>query len=229
MDKGRFPGQVIVFLIGILGWVLLITGPLLAYLRTVEPTKGFLIFGLSTVAGVLALIAGITAMAFQRLKVGAALIVLGGLPIVVVVAAFLQGNQYPVINEVSTHLENPPQFRETSSIPDEFKPVIEEAYAELQGGLQIEASPIKVFQEALILAQEKEGWVLVHEDLDELSFEATQESDIFRFQEKFVVRVSAQGDLARVDMRSRSLNMQADFGSNAKRIEAYLSELRTRL
>jgi uncharacterized protein (DUF1499 family) len=59
--------------------------------------------------------------------------------------------------------------------------------------------------------------------------EATEESFWFGFREDIMIRVRADGDGARVDVRSASRNRLSDLGTNARRIRDLLDEIEARI
>jgi len=65
-------------------------------------------------------------------------------------------------------------------------------------------------------------------DPAESQIEAIATSRLFGFEDEVAIRVTETDTGARVDMRSRSRLGQIDRGANARRIEAFLSDLETR-
>ncbi|MBV9687983.1 MAG: DUF1499 domain-containing protein, partial [Alphaproteobacteria bacterium] len=56
--------------------------------------------------------------------------------------------------------------------------------------------------------------------------EASDRSRWFGFTDDIVVRIGASGSGSRIDVRSSSRLGRSDFGVNAARVRAYLTELR---
>ena len=65
------------------------------------------------------------------------------------------------------------------------------------------------------------GWEIGATDSSAGTFEATHTSGWFRFVDDIVVRVRADGDGSRVDVRSKSRDGKDDFAVNANRIRAF--------
>jgi uncharacterized protein (DUF1499 family) len=82
---------------------------------------------------------------------------------------------------------------------------------------------------AAMAAVTDRGWTLVLADPDTGLIEATEESFWFGFREDIMIRVRADGDGARVDVRSASRNRLSDLGTNARRIRDLLDEIEARI
>ena len=163
------------------------------------------------------------------------------------------GNQYvkarslPAIHDVSTDLDDLPEFRalqvradNLENVPDEGRPELaamepEERWKTLHREAYGDLEPISVpwsVRETIGRAQtvaEKRGWEIVHFDPSRGTLEATDTTTFFRFKDDVVVR--ARPDPERkgrtlVDMRSISRIGGSDVGTNARRIRDYLKDLR---
>jgi uncharacterized protein (DUF1499 family) len=153
----------------------------------------------------------------------------------------------PAIHDISTDLENIPEFRalqvrpdNLENIPDEDRPELaalepEERWKRLHREAYSDIEPISVpwsVSETIGRAQtvaEKKGWEIVHFDPSRGTLEATDTTLFFRFKDDVVVR--ARPDPKRngrtlVDMRSISRVGGSDVGKNAARIREYLEDLR---
>jgi uncharacterized protein (DUF1499 family) len=87
------------------------------------------------------------------------------------------------------------------------------------------AAPDRVFDRALSVAR-KLGWVVVAAVPAEGRIEATDTTRWFGFKDDVVVRVAPAAGGSRVDVRSVSRVGRSDLGTNARRIRAFLRELR---
>ncbi|MFT6143398.1 MAG: hypothetical protein ACJAZO_000963 [Myxococcota bacterium] len=138
----------------------------------------------------------------------------------------------PRINDISTDLQDPPAFVSDSgrpcagvSYPSNFKSKVAESYSDLSSE-PLAMSAGDAFARAVRIAGEMDAWEVVHTDSDTLQLEAVCTTSLLRFKDDVCIRVTADGDGARVDMRSRSRLGKHDFGANADRIRAYFSRLR---
>jgi uncharacterized protein (DUF1499 family) len=139
----------------------------------------------------------------------------------------------PPIHDISTDLENPPQFEaivplraeapNTLERPPELAGLQREGYPDL-APITLAVPPDQAFDRALAAAQEA-GWEIVTADKAAGRIEATDTTRWFGFKEDVVVRLTPWGAGTRVDMRSASRAGQSDIGSNAERIEAFLGRL----
>lgn len=108
---------------------------------------------------------------------------------------------------------DPEQDEEREDKPyDTIKPLI------------LEASPEAVFEAAAGLVKRR-GWAVVTSDEATGILEATHTSTWFGFKDDVAIRIRADGDGTRVDMRSISRVGGSDIGANAKRITLFLNDL----
>jgi uncharacterized protein (DUF1499 family) len=136
----------------------------------------------------------------------------------------------PLINDVTTDLEDPPRFvavvplRPPGSNPIEYGgPEVAENQRQVHPEVQPIESSLEVgdaFSRAL-QAAESMGWDIVNVDEREGTIEAIDTTPFFRFKDDVVVRVRPTASGSRVDVRSRSRVGLSDLGKNAARIMAY--------
>ena len=150
----------------------------------------------------------------------------------------------PPIHDISTNLDDMPQFSRLKvradnleNVPDmdkaELKALDPEArwkamHREAYGDLRTVRVPMNVedsIRRAEALARER-GWEIVHSDPEGGRLEATETSLFFRFKDDVVVRARpAPEGGSQVDMRSISRVGQSDVGVNAKRVRDFLRDL----
>ncbi len=144
----------------------------------------------------------------------------------------------PVINEVTTTLENPPKFvvllerssRKTNEISDETIAANKKSYADLRPYL----TSVSVFEpgERLLkkvetLARAQSGWEIVSVDSQTLHLEAEVTTRWLRFKDDVVIELrSSTSGFWEIHMRSRSRMGKSDLGANAKRIRSFLALLK---
>lgn len=142
--------------------------------------------------------------------------------------------QVPPIHDITTDTTHPPEF--VAILPLRADAANSATY----GGPEIasqqiagypdlrpyttELPPAKAFDEAL-QAAEKMGWQIVARDPASGRIEASDTTLWFGFIDDVVIRVQADGDGSRIDIRSVSRVGKSDVGTNAKRIRAYLATL----
>ena len=152
----------------------------------------------------------------------------------------------PAIHDITTDLEDVPQFRalrvredNLENIPGEDRPELansepEERWKALHREGYPDIKPIRVpwtVQETIGKAQalaDKRGWQIAHVDPPRGTLEATDTTRFFRFKDDVVVRArkAPDGKGTLVDMRSISRVGGSDVGLNAKRIRGFLKDLR---
>ncbi|HEX8621724.1 MAG TPA: DUF1499 domain-containing protein [Allosphingosinicella sp.] len=151
----------------------------------------------------------------------------------------------PAIHDVATDLDDLPQFvrlkvraDNLEKIPDEGKPELKALppeqrwkavhrahYGDLRT-VRLAIPPAEAVRRAAALARER-GWDVATVDEARGVVEATETSRFFRFKDDVVVRVRpAPGGGSLVDMRSISRVGASDVGVNAKRVRAFLADLR---
>ena len=146
------------------------------------------------------------------------------------------GRAVPPVNDITTDTENPPPF-------EAVMPLREAAHAEPVTyspdfpSMQKQAFPDivaphidKPVDQAFALALgavRKMGWTIVAADGERGRIEATDRTFWYGFTDDIVVRVSADGTGSRVDVRSKSRIGSGDFGTNARRVRAYLAAIKS--
>ncbi len=140
----------------------------------------------------------------------------------------------PLIHDIATDTENPPQFvallplRKGASNPSEYGgPDIaekqHEAYPDIKP-LILGLPASRAFDKARTVAR-RMGWDIVSANKQELRIEATDTTTWFGFKDDIVVRITAFDDRSRLDVRSVSRIGLSDVGTNARRIREYLKEI----
>ena len=153
----------------------------------------------------------------------------------------------PAIHDVSTNLDDLPQFSRLKiradnleKVPDmdrpelkamepeeRWKAVHRSAYGDLRT-VHLPMSAEDAIRRAEALARDR-GWEIVRSDPAAGILEATETSLFFRFKDDVVVRArpAPQGG-SLVDMRSISRVGASDVGVNAQRVRSFLADLQAR-
>lgn len=155
------------------------------------------------------------------------------------------GRSVPQIHDITTNLENPPEFQVLKLRPDDFADIPgrgEAKYAgmdarerwqllhrEAYGDLRTVTLPLPV-DKAVTLAEEvarNRGWEIAVANPEEGRLEAVDTVSLFKFKDDVVVRVQpGPGGLSsQLDVRSVSRVGRSDLGVNAKRIRGFLKDL----
>jgi uncharacterized protein (DUF1499 family) len=143
----------------------------------------------------------------------------------------------PRIHDITTDTEQPPEFAAVLPARAAEHAATAQyegrAVAMLQSSAYPDIVPLavavdtdKTFAAALAVARAMPGWTIVASDPVARRIEASQSSRWFHFTDDIVIRVTAEGPGARVDMRSLSRQGRSDFGVNAARIHSYMGRLR---
>lgn len=193
---------------------------------------GFGMFAGALVAGLAAAGTAAVALAVPRLRSGSVAILLGALLIGLAAAAVpldhvRRVKTLPYINDITTDTEKPPEFlvATVSQYPSHFAELQRIGYPDLQP-LQLAVPPAQAFARARAVAQAL-GWEIVGADESAGRIEAVATTRWFGFKDDIAVRVVAAGSGSRIDVRSRSRVGRSDLGANAKRIQDFLTKVKT--
>lgn len=147
-----------------------------------------------------------------------------------IMAAF----RVPPIHDITTDTDNPPLFVDILPLRADAPNTADyggETLAAMQKAAYPQIKPIILPvppSEAFARAQkivEARGWTLVSADIDAGRIEATAETKNMHFKDDVVIRIVAEGEGSKIDMRSVSRFGQSDLGVNAQRIADFLKDM----
>lgn len=137
----------------------------------------------------------------------------------------------PPIHDITTDLENPPEFVAIVPLRADARNPVEhggpEVAAHQRRGypdirpLVLDMPQDRAFQRALDTAHEM-GWEIVDVNPEEGRIEATDRTFWFGFEDDVVIRLTPLNDRTVVDVRSLSRVGGGDAGTNARRVRKYL-------
>ena len=138
----------------------------------------------------------------------------------------------PLINDITTTPEDPPQFRKLAelqknrdlSYPAAFAPIQKKAYPDV-APLKLLLTPDQAFAKVRETAASMPRWTIVSDNPKAHVLEAVVTSRLMRFKDDVVVEVRPAGFVSMVHMRSKSRVGKGDLGVNAARIRQFLSRL----
>lgn len=229
------------------GWALVAAGlPLLTVLAAlalgvVRAANPLVLLGVVTLSAAAALLLGTGLVAWGLTGARQLLLVAGLLDLALsaaLLAPALNLLRYPLINDITTDPGAPPRFEHAPGLPANagrdmaFPPgFIEPLRKHYPGLAPLHAGPApdKVFQAAVETARSMPGWTVTYVDEEARTLEAVAETRLLGFRDDIAVRVSpGETGGASIDMRSKSRLGTADFGTNARRIQAYFAALKRR-
>lgn len=192
---------------------------------------------MAVLSGIVSILGIITAV---DTKVSGLFLALTGLIVglAVVTPVFLTvqaGYQVPRIHDITTDLQDPPQFTAVRNlrtaahnpldrkVPANLAKLQQAGYPNL-APLLIGKDASQVFEEAVALAKSR-GWEIVDIATENGTIEATDTTKFMGFKDDVVIRVSEKEGKTIVDMRSVSRIGISDMGTNAARIKAFLDDL----
>lgn len=148
-----------------------------------------------------------------------------------------EAQQYPPIHDISTDIENPPEFRDivplradapndTTYGDQEKADTQREHYPDIQT-LYLDVGYSEAFDRALQAAEQRPWEEIVTADKESGLIEAVDKLPWFGFIDDVVIRVDTAetADRSKIDVRSVSRLGQGDIGVNAHRIREYLNEV----
>ena len=161
-------------------------------------------------------------------------LIMGVVPVIAVFALIGAGLKVPAIHNITTDLDNPPEFEASYKMRVEGLNSLDVPSAEvreLQRGyysdlapLNLPTTPDETYQRALQVVNSL-GWTLVSSKPGDLKIEAYEETTFFGFKDDVVIRIQAAEQGSRVDVRSVSRVGRSDLGANAKRIQRFLDRM----
>jgi len=242
MSEERSRTASIAYWAGVVAAGAALCGVLGIQLGLLQPLPGFYLFGLGTIiGGTFTLVMGLAALwatrrqgpgpGRSRARIATAI---GLVLTALLLQAALPGREYPPINDITTDLDDPPEFASSREVaayaafdmryPEDFVSVVREGYPDL-GTLKLKLNPDAAYAQSLKAARGL-GWEITYEDAAKGRFDASQTSAIFRFVDDIAVRVRPLGSGSEVDIRSRSRLGRGDLGANAERIRRFAESLR---
>ena len=137
----------------------------------------------------------------------------------------------PPIQDITTDVRRPPEFWFTPNARVYGGPAVaalqREAYPDI-GPLFTPLPPAETFDRALALVRDR-GWTIGVASREEGRIEATETTFWFGFSDDISIRIQPAPGGSRVDVRSTSrFGGGGDGGTNARRVRAFLRDLRQR-
>lgn len=201
-------------------------------------------------AGALALIGAIAAFFTRRAGLGVlalitALVAGAGAYIPVKMRALAAAN--PVIHDITTDFENPPQILAAADLPRSNPPTYIGDEMVGDTGKTVAASQMEAFPDLtpiILKANMETATVRVRSAIDAMKMDVLAEGPVseqsgsgwrveavyistwFGFKDDFVVRLTSLGDgETRIDVRSKSRVGRSDLGANAVRVRTFSAKL----
>jgi uncharacterized protein (DUF1499 family) len=228
------------FFDSLIATALVLVGLVGAYLGLAAPFLAFQLFLFGLVFGVLGLIIGLVGLfRTRRPELGAAhgravvACYLGAILTALLVYLALGARGYPPINDITTDVDNPPEFVQAVSLPgnqgrklayDKTKYAArqQQGYGTLEP-LTLALDPDQAFKQVNAAASGMQGWTLTYSDPKSRTIEGIAVTPLFHFRDDFVIQVrpAASGGGSLVEMRSKSRDGVGDVGANYKRIKGF--------
>lgn len=204
--------------------------------------NAFAVMGGAAYAGIAAMVVALIAGGWaysrkmqRKALVAAAAFVAGFLAFAIPFQWQRTAQSVPRMHDVTTDLENPPQFEAVVPLranapnslerPEQLAGLQREGYPDL-APITLPMPSDQVFDRALAVAQDS-GWEIVTADKSTGCLEATATTRWFGFKDDVVVRLTPWGSGTRVDVRSVSRVGGSDVGTNARRIRRFLSAMQS--
>jgi uncharacterized protein (DUF1499 family) len=145
-----------------------------------------------------------------------------------------RARELPPIHDISTDTVNPPRFvdvmplRRNAPNRTDYEGAgvaaqQQKAYPDIATA-KLRLAPAQAFDRSADIARSL-GWEIVAAVPAEGRIEATDTTLFMGFRDDIVIRIVPEGAGSRVDLRSVSRVGRGDFGTNAKRVRAFLKRL----
>jgi uncharacterized protein (DUF1499 family) len=201
--------------------------------RSRRASVGLLLTAIAVLLSALVLLVTLLLMCWRRFRLEMrrllAIIALAAVPVAVGASILLPSVNLPHIHDISTDVNDPPEFmaakalRGESSNPLKRDAAIDAAqraaYPQL-AALRTDAAPREAFNRAFATAKTL-GWNVYFSSADRGVMEASETTFWFGFVDDIAIRVQPDGNGSRIDLRSVSRVGEGDLGANAKRIERF--------
>ncbi len=160
---------------------------------------------------------------------------LGLLIVTPIFVTLLTGFGTPMIHDITTDLEHPPEFIAIKTLravtdnplernePENLAALQKQSYPDLVS-LLLDRPFETVFEQAVTLVK-KRGWEVTVISAANGRIEATDTTLIMGFKDDVVIRIEKEGKQTQIDMRSVSRVGKGDLGTNAARIRSFLNDL----
>lgn len=153
------------------------------------------------------------------------------IPILGLGTQILSSKKVPMIHNISTDTQNPPQFdaikslRGDSSNPlaynsEQLATVQQTAYPDVKTLISSDTSKVAL-EKALAIAKQL-GWEIVNQDEAAGRIEATDTTMLWGFKDDIVIRITTNDNQTMIDLRSVSRIGKSDLGKNAARIREFI-------
>lgn len=139
----------------------------------------------------------------------------------------------PLVNDIMTDTDNPPQYAVAPTVRKSFDNSLELSAAALEKHrehygdmvpLMLDGAPAAHFDTVEALVRDR-GWKVLSADKEKGTVEATVITPLFGFKDDVIIRLSEAGAKTRVDMRSASRQGRSDYRVNATRINDFFEDL----
>jgi uncharacterized protein (DUF1499 family) len=228
-------------LVSLLGALLLAIGPLGSRAGLWNYAAGFLLIALAVIAGAAGLVLSLTMALRTHAAIATTTTAMTGAVIGLVVIAVpiwmvLSFRGAPAIHDITTDPIDPPAFqlllalRTGAANPPEYDGAAaalkqHAAYPDIQPVI-VADPPAAAYARALTAATHLK-WAIAAADAATGRIEATDTTFWFGFKDDIVIRIRAEDDGSRIDVRSKSRVGISDGGANARRIRALIGALRS--
>jgi uncharacterized protein (DUF1499 family) len=167
---------------------------------------------------------------------GFIIIFLGLLPAIVILMMLGPDKlSLPMIHDISTDTDHPPQFVKTKNLRTASDNPLQYGGADISSKQLVAYPDIKpiisilnrdaALDEAVQVTKDL-GWEFTNIDFNEGIIEAYDTTRIFGFIDDIVIQVRREGTGSRIDIRSASRMGQGDLGKNAERVRLFIRTFR---
>jgi uncharacterized protein (DUF1499 family) len=230
------------FFDALLAIAMIAAGMVGAHFYLVAPFVGFGMFILALLLSLLGLVVGLVAifltrkpqLAAGRNRALVATVVCALILAPVIFTVFT--NHSPLINDITTDFDNPPEFVNAQKLqhePNRDMKYDKKKYADIQlkgygpiGPIKERLDPAAAFARVSEVAKASPTWTVTYSDPSTDTLKAVATSRLWHFQDDVVIQVRPTPDgTSLIEMRSKSRDGTGDFGVNAKRIKRFFDRV----
>lgn len=146
-------------------------------------------------------------------------------------------NMKPLINDITTDFENPPQFmylqakrpKANYTYDIKMQSKQEEGYEDIHP-LPLKGEPIELIKKIISIITTNTQWEIVSVNEHQFRIESVATTKVLRFKDDIVLELRPQeGEIVELHMRSKSRLGKGDLGANAKRIKSFFGLVQSQI
>jgi uncharacterized protein (DUF1499 family) len=234
--------KILTLIVGVLALLLLVLSGPLYQADILGLMNAFFAMRIALILGAVAIVLALVQVIFMRKTISwtatGIAVLCAAVAIIMPLSMMNKAKSVPPIHDISTDLVNPPKFvailalRANASNPAEYQgeeiaSQQRKAYPEIQTQ-KFQKTAEQVFDAALTAVKDM-GLEVVNSDKTLGLIEAYDTTTFFGFVDDVVIRIQSDGQMTKLDARSKSRVGKSDIGKNAERLNALIAGIKSNL